>query len=219
MKHPISVSTKPAAGQSALAPKESKIRTALGLHPELAVERERELPLFEELLGLTDYVGEVGLDGSKPHRHTLDTQSGILMDILIMCARAGGKIVSLHSRDARGKLLDLLSMEPLAGKLILHWFTGSHREIARAAEMGCWFSVGPAMMSSERGRLAVSSIPKDRILPETDGPFGTVKGSYLYPWEAMDIASPLAALWGNSIAEVSQQLNNNFRELILDQKN
>jgi TatD DNase family protein len=36
------------------------VRTALELHPELAAARERELPMFRELLPRTRYVGEVG---------------------------------------------------------------------------------------------------------------------------------------------------------------
>lgn len=38
------------------------VRVALGLHPELAAARERELDLLPDLLATTRYVGEVGLD-------------------------------------------------------------------------------------------------------------------------------------------------------------
>src|SRR5713226_7547909 len=38
------------------------IRVALGLHPQLVVERHRELDLMFEMLGETRYIGEVGLD-------------------------------------------------------------------------------------------------------------------------------------------------------------
>jgi TatD DNase family protein len=118
----LSVTTTPSAfkGTASLAPEDSRIRTALGLHPELAAAREHELPLFEQLLSSTDYVGEVGLDGSRPHRSTLNRQASILMEILLLCARAGGKIISLHSRGASTLMLDLLSLEPLAGRPILH---------------------------------------------------------------------------------------------------
>src|SRR5437868_5038347 len=45
-----------------------RIRTALGLHPQLAHERKSELALFDALLPKTDYVGEIGLDGSPEYR-------------------------------------------------------------------------------------------------------------------------------------------------------
>src|SRR4051812_28917583 len=72
----LSVTTVPSAfeGTSALVDSDSRIRTALGIHPELASARVGELPLFERLLPRTRYVGEIGLDGSRDHRATLDVQ-------------------------------------------------------------------------------------------------------------------------------------------------
>jgi TatD DNase family protein len=212
----LSVTTTPSAfcGTAQLAPPNSKIRTSLGLHPELAAERQGELPLFERLLDRTDYVGEIGLDGSREHRASLDRQCGVLLDILLMCARAGGRTLSLHSREARARLLDLLALEPLAGQPILHWFTGTRREVDRANELGCWFSVGPAMLRSERGRLALAGIPRERLLPETDGPFGLIDGTHAYPWEAMDIVQPLSRLWRESEADVRGVLVENFSRLV-----
>ena len=69
----LSNTTTPSAfrGTVALAPIGSRIRTALGLHPELAASRRKELRLFHDLLPTVEYVGEVGLDRSPPHRDTL----------------------------------------------------------------------------------------------------------------------------------------------------
>lgn len=211
----LSVTTTPSAflGTLELVPSGSRIRTALGMHPEIACERESELTLFEKLLPRTKYVGEVGLDGSKEHRATLDRQGYILSLILGMCARAGGKTISLHSRGAAGLLLDVLEIEPLAGRPVLHWFSGSERETARAAEMGCWFSVGSEMLQSERGRRNISMMPPTKILPETDGPFGRPKGEPLFPWEAMDVVDPLAKVLGFSKSELMIQLATNFQTL------
>lgn len=214
----LSVTTVPSAfeGTAALAASDGRIRTALGLHPQIAASRERELPLFETLLPRTSYVGEVGLDGSPDHRATIDRQSAILAEILKLCARARGRIVSLHSRGATGPLLDRLAAEPSAGTFILHWYLGSAKQISRAAEMNCWFSVGPAMLTSKRGIAAAAVIPRDRILPESDGPFGLVDGRPAYPWEAWAITAKLAELWGESQGDVETQLITNFRRLASD---
>lgn len=214
----LSVTTTPSAfeGTRKLAPAGSRIRTALGLHPEIAVQRESELGLFEELLAQTNYVGEVGLDGSKPHRSTLDRQGAILSEILSMCARAGGKTLSLHSRGATSLLLDVLESEPLAGRPVLHWFSGTERETERAAAMGCWFSIGVPMLRSERGRRAVAKMPLDRVLPETDGPFGMVNGQLCYPWETMSVISLLEPIWRESQVDISEQIVSNFRHLSLE---
>jgi TatD DNase family protein len=212
----LSVTTTPTAfeGTAALAPAKSRIRTALGLHPELAAGRERELPLFEKLLPRTRYVGEVGLDGSKPHRDTMDRQGGILTEILGLCSLAGGRIISLHSRGASGVLLDVLSVEPNAGTCVLHWFNGNTKQIARAAEMNCWFSVGANMLTSARGRAAVAGMPRDRIVPETDGPFGTYGDRPAYPWETGAMVPLLSELWSEDPRSVNAQLLANFRRLV-----
>jgi TatD DNase family protein len=214
----LSVTTVPSAfeGTAALTPDNGRIRTALGLHPEIAVSREHELRLFEKLLPRTSYVGEVGLDASPDHRATIDRQSSILAEILKLCARAGGRIVTLHSRGATGLLLDRLAAEPPAGRFILHWYLGSAKQISRASEMKCWFSIGPAMFASKRGVSAVAAMPRDYILPESDGPFGLVAGRPALPWEAWTIAPKLAKIWRESQGEVEAQLLDNFRRLIAD---
>jgi TatD DNase family protein len=213
----LSVTTVPSAfeGTLALVPVDGRIRTALGLHPELAVARERELPLFEQLLPQTRYVGEVGLDGSRDHRATLDRQADILANVLRMCVRAGGRTISLHSRGAIKPLLDQLAAEPAAGTFILHWFLGSARQIERAVEMGCWFSVGPSMLTSVSGTAAVAKMPIDRVLPESDGPFALIKERAAYPWEAWKVVPNLAKLWGKREQEVEDQLMKNFKSLVV----
>jgi len=62
----------------ALALAGGRIRTALGLHPELAASRRHELRLFHDLLPNAEYIGEVGLDGSPSHRDTLPMQAEVL---------------------------------------------------------------------------------------------------------------------------------------------
>lgn len=211
----LSVTTVPSAfkGTAALVPEEGRIKTALGLHPELAATRSHELPLFERLLPKTRYVGEVGLDGSRNHRVTLDTQKGVFADVLRLSALAGGKVLSLHSRGATGIILDGLASEPGAGSPILHWYVGSAKQVARAAEMGCWFSVNPAMFESKAGLAAIAAMPESRVVPESDGPFTTIEERPALPWEAWSIVPKLGQLWKENETEVESQLLANFRSL------
>jgi TatD DNase family protein len=214
----LSVTTVPSAfeGTEALAAKRGRIKTSLGLHPELASTRTCELPLFETLLPRTRYVGEVGLDGSRDYRASLDCQAGVLTDILSMCTRAGGRIVSLHSRGATGEILNVLKTHIAAGKFVLHWYLGSTRQVIHAAEMGCWFSVGPAMLKSPRGQVAAAKMPRDRVLPESDGPFGSLNGQPIYPWEAWSVVPYLGSVWGESSRDVEDRLFLNFRALTVE---
>jgi TatD DNase family protein len=216
----LSVTTVPSAfpGTAALVSEEGRIKTALGLHPELAATRSHELPLFERLLPKTRYVGEVGLDGSRDHRVTLDAQKGVFADVLRLCAIAGGKVLSVHSRGATGIVLDALASEPGAGAPVLHWYVGSAKRVTRAAEMGCWFSVGPAMLASKAGLAAVAAMPRDRVIPESDGPFGCVDERPVLPWEAWSIVPKLAELWHDIDIDVERQLSDNLRSLLSGEK-
>jgi TatD DNase family protein len=145
----LSVTTTPSAwsGTAALAQGAARIRTALGLHPQLAYERRSELSLFEGLLPQSRYVGEIGLDGGPELKATWDTQRQVFDEILRMCGSAGGRIMTIHSRRAAGPVLEALASRADAGIAVLHWFSGSRRELQRAIDQGCWFSVGPAMLN------------------------------------------------------------------------
>lgn len=212
----LSVTTTPTAfeGTERLVSPGGRVRTALGLHPELSAARAHELPLFERLLPRTPYVGEIGLDGSRDHRPTLDRQAAVLRDILGLCERAGGRKLSVHSRGATGKVLDVLAELPGAGPFVLHWYLGSSRQIARAHDMHAWFSVGPSMLRSERGRAAAALMDREKVLPESDGPFGTLDDRPAYPWDAWLVVPLLADLWGVSHREVGEQLFSNFRKFV-----
>jgi len=150
----LSVTTTPSEwkGTSVLASQTKRIRTALGIHPQLAHERLSELSLFDDILSETRYVGEIGLDGDQQFRRHWDSQIAVFEHVLLKCREAGGRIMSLHSRRASGPVLDYIEKFPAAGTPILHWSSGSFRELDRAIKLGCWFSVGPAMLASEKGR-------------------------------------------------------------------
>jgi len=85
----LSVTTTPRAwhGTSALSSGCSRIKTALGLHPQLAKQRKSELALFDRLLSETRYVGEVGLDGTPEYRPFWPDQLEVFEHILASCAK------------------------------------------------------------------------------------------------------------------------------------
>ena len=213
----LSVTTTPSAweGTSALATPVSRIRTALGLHPQIAHERVGELPLFDLHLHETMYVGEIGLDGGPEFKPHWQTQLTVFDHILNACQLAGGRIMSIHSRRAAPAVLDRLVAFPGAGTPILHWFSGGKRDLQRAVAMGCWFSVGPAMLVSEKARALVRVMPRDRVLTETDGPFAQIGGGSAKPWDAGGATTQLAELWGDMTEEETDRLlHANLRRLV-----
>lgn len=191
-----------------------RVRLGLGLHPELVAQRHAEVDLFPTMLGETDYVGEIGLDGSPPHKDSLALQEKTFRKILGYCADYGGRILSLHSRGAASRVLDCLEDLPGAGTPIFHWFSGTSKELERAVSLGAWFSVGPAMLRSEKGRRLISGMPLDKVLTETDGPFARNGDVPLYPWDVADAEVQLAELWGTAADTVKSRLKSNLRVLV-----
>jgi TatD DNase family protein len=212
----LAVTTTPKAwaGTRKLVGERSRVRVGLGLHPELVAERHGELPLFAHLLSEARYVGEIGLDGGSHLRASFKLQQSTLERILQHCTAAGGRVMSLHSRRAAGAVLDVLAAHPEAGTPILHWFSGTPRELDRAVGLGCWFSVGPAMLASAKGRALAAGMPRDRLLTETDSPFAQANGAPLMPWDVEQTYPLLAELWHCDVAAVPVQLRANLRCLV-----
>ena len=211
----LSVTTTPSAwrGTSALANGAPRIRTALGLHPQIVHERAGELPLFQRLLPAVRYVGEIGLDGAPEFRPHWTEQRRVFRRVLALCVDVGGRIMSVHSRRAATPVLDDLSDHPAAGTPILHWFSGTQKELARAIELGCWFSVGPAMLTSNKGRRLAMNMPRDRLLTESDGPFAQLDGQCAWPADVKVAIEILARLWSEPVGAVNRQLLGNLRRL------
>ena len=211
----VSVTNTPSAWEqtAALAEGAPRIRTALGLHPQLARERKGELALFGRHIGRTRYVGEIGLDGSPDCRVFWQDQLDVFTEILQVCSRIGGRILTIHSRRAASEVLRILKKYPDAGVPILHWFTGTERELREASEMGCWFSIGPAMLASARSRAQIERMPSGRVLTESDGPFAQRHGGPLYPWDVQLATPDLATIWNMPVGDAQERLLSNLKVL------
>jgi TatD DNase family protein len=212
----LSVTTTPSAweGTCALAAHTKRIRTGLGLHPQLAHERVSELELFDKHLSGTRYVGEIGLDGAPEFRSHWKRQLVVFEHVLEKCRGAGGRIMSIHSRRAAGAVLDCLEKFHGSGTPVLHWFSGNFRDLERAIKLECWFSVGPAMFASENGKKLVQRMPRERILTESDGPFAQLNGEPVMPWQVEKAIQELGVMWLVKPDEVEKTIDNNLKCLV-----
>lgn len=190
----------------------ANIKVALGLHPEIAVAKAAERDLLVSLIAQAEYVGEIGLDGSPRFKQSLPVQRAILDAVLAECECVGGRVMSLHSRGAVDQVLDALAAHPNAGTAILHWFSGTRRQLNRAIEQGAWFSVGPSMIASAKGRQLVAEMPRSRLLLETDGPFALKpNGEPWFPWETASVTAELCDAWKMPRGQVCTQLLSNLK--------
>lgn len=209
------VTTSPRAytATSKVLPQRDSIIVSPGLHPEVADQKAAELELLLAQMADSSAVGEVGLDGSVRYRQHFSLQKHIFGMIVERSQSLGGRVLSVHSRAAATEVLDILERYPGFGTAVLHWFTDSAALLRRASEMGCWFSVGPAMLGSANGRKLAAILPRDRVVPESDGPFAKVSESPVMPWQAIDVSKSLATSWGNTDETARKQLIENSLRL------
>lgn len=192
------------------------VRVALGLHPQLVSERERELGLFEKLLPEAKYVGEIGLDAGPRFYKSFEAQERVFERILRMCAEQGNKVLTIHSVRTVSKILQHLekSLPIDRGQVVLHWFTGSAAEARRAIERGCFFSINSEMLKSAKQRDLVELLPADRLLTETDGPFVLASGAAVRPIAVSNTVAQLAELRRVDPEEMRSQIIRNLTVMV-----
>ena len=191
------------------------VRAAIGLHPELAAERHREVDLVKLCMRETAFVGEIGLDASPAHRNTLPIQKQVFGAILDEAQAQGGKILTIHSRRSAGEVIGLLRERTTPQRVasILHWFSGSKKELAEGVAAYCMFSINPGMLTSDSGRAVIAALPNDRLLTETDAPFSRYEGRVAEPADVVPITDGIADIRGQSAAAVADIIANNAARL------
>lgn len=189
-----------------------RIRLALGLHPLTASQHSLERALFEQLLPTTSFVGEVGLDFSREGRSTEKEQLETFRFVARLVA-ASPKFVTLHSRGAERAVLDTLT-EFGVPPAVFHWYTGPANVLTEISAAGHYFSVNPSMTASANGRRVIEAVPQDRVLTESDGPYGKVAGNPCRPWEVSAIESFLSSLWSKPVEDVRALVWDNFKRVL-----
>ena len=188
--------------------RDRRVRVALGLHPlRAATAGALEEGLLIRDLDRTDYVGEIGLDFSKQGRDSQQAQLRVFERLLAEPALRR-KIVTAHSRGA-----DLAVIERLRDasvRAILHWYTGPRRLIDEALSAGMYFSINPAMLRTEKGRIVIAALPIDRVLTESDGPFAKIGGRTTEPKDIAPLVDALAKQWNLTSGEACQTIHDNL---------
>ncbi|XP_078165050.1 uncharacterized protein LOC144559792 isoform X2 [Carex rostrata] len=151
---------------------------SFGLHPWFVAGRSTNW--FDTLKGFfidTPYaaVGEIGLDKS-PHGKTIDfTKQVEVFQQQLKLAKELQRPVSVHCVSAFGDLLKILkSVGPFPAGVILHSYRGSAEMVPALSNLGSYFSFSGhnTSMKEETVKKILKSVPKDRILIETDAPDG-----------------------------------------------
>lgn len=190
------------------------IRPALGLHPELVGERHQEIDKFISLLKKTKYIGEVGLDNYNKSPLDYKRQIEVFEKIVSECTNFSDKVLTVHSRKAENDLLDIFG-NSFPGKVILHWYSGSIKNLEIAVARGYYFSINYQMTKSKNGQKIIDSIPVNQILLETDGPFTSIGSKKFTPLMVDSILDKICHLKKDYNSDkLKKVILNNFYDLI-----
>lgn len=189
------------------------VKCALGLHPELAQQYAHQIEKFDRYISTTRFVGEVGLDYSTKDSNNRAIQDRIFSHIVQSCSREKNKVLTVHSRQAEKRTLELLKNLSDCN-VIMHWYSGSISVMDEALSRGYYFSINHQMLNSANGRKIIDNLPLDRVLFESDAPFTTGMGK-TYSVEFQDrIYRYLCERFGATEAEMSSILRKNFKTLL-----
>lgn len=190
------------------------IRAALGLHPELAEQRIKELSLFEDFINETRYIGEVGIDNIKKCSiSSRDAQLKVFSKVLQLTAEAKNKVITIHSRGSEIEVIERIGQN-FPGTIILHWYSGSLQNLEKAIANGFFFSVNKAMCQSQNGQRIIKRIPFNRLLTESDGPFIKVGSKLNSPLLMEETLTAISSILSKELSETTNVIFNNFKHII-----
>jgi TatD DNase family protein len=184
------------------------VKFAIGYNPQIINEVKFNKYSFLRNLDRTKYVGEVGLDFSSRFINKKNLQMEIFNFI---CEQAKNKVMTVHCKKAEKELLEILSTHKNK-KIILHWYTGDRFWLDQFLQLGCYFSINSSMISSIKVREFIHSVPLNRLLIESDGPFSKIDGkrySYEILYKIYDLLAQ--TLQKQDMKEI---IFNNFKRLI-----
>jgi TatD DNase family protein len=187
------------------------IAPMIGLHPWFVAEAAPgwDDRLRARLAATGAGVGECGLDFA-PGRPDRALQEAAFERQLALAVELD-RPVAIHCVRAWGALVDRLRATglPAAGALV-HAFSGSPETAAELQALGVHLSFGPAATRDRAGRaaLALAGADGDRLLVETDAPFGAPE-----PALAAAVAVDAARLRGEDPDALAVRLGRNAHRL------
>ncbi|PMD87481.1 hydrolase TatD [Siphonobacter sp. BAB-5405] len=192
------------------------IRIGLGLHPELASQRIKEIPLFVDLCKGARYIGEIGLDGTSKDVNERQAQLLAFRQVLKAIKNHDSKILTIHSRKASKETISELisNLKGTQHQVILHWYSGGFDEMKLALKAGFYFSINHKMFTSKSGQQLIQLLPKASLLTETDAPF-TFSDSVTTRYQSLEnTLSSFAKQWKCDEIVAKNLIWENFKNLL-----
>jgi TatD DNase family protein len=213
-----------------LAARDSLVKPAFGLYPVDAVLQEMDalgidyhritppVPSTDAVQWVADHidecvaVGEIGLDRYWVPEPLWEQQEAVFRRLVALAMEADKPII-IHSRKAERRVFEVLE-EMGATRVNWHCYSSKVKFGQRIAAHGHYLSIPANARKAENFTRLLETLPRDRILLETDCPYlAPERGALNEPANVARTAEYTAELWDCSLQAVAQQLEENFERL------
>lgn len=199
------------------AAKFNNVYFTAGIHPS-----EANGECFGNLKNLESYltnkkciaVGEIGLDY---HYTPCDkARQAELFTYQIELANRFSLPIVIHSRDASCDMLNILTAnkDKLGNGFLMHCYSESREQAFRYLDLGAYFAFGGVItFKNSKKEDIVKSIPMDRIMAETDGPYMSpepFRGRINYPENVVLVYEKMASFFGLDKETLAKTIKENF---------
>jgi len=204
-----------------VARKDPNIWATVGTHPHDA--KDNPDITTQEIVPLTHDpkvvgIGETGLDYHYDWSPREIQKANFLAHI--EAVQETGLPLVVHTREADEDMIDILQSAYKAKPFdaIMHCYTSGQKLADAATEMGFYFSVSGIMTfkNAHDVRDRIKTMPKDRIMLETDCPYLApmpYRGRRNEPAYVVEVCRALAELFDWTIQETQQRTTNAFFNL------
>ena len=204
-----------------LAEREDDVMASVGIHPHEAdvhPDVETETLVAKAAHPKVIGIGESGLDYYYDHSDRARQRDSFRAHVA--AARETQLPLIVHTRDAEDDTWEILAEEMGKGTYpaLIHCFTASQDFADKVLALGLSISISGIVTFKNASALqdVAKTIPRDRLLIETDSPFLAPvphRGKPCEPAFVADTARFLAQLRGEPIEELAAATTANFRRL------
>ncbi len=175
---------------------------AYGMHPQTAafIKINENTDFLEKLLreNKIELIGEAGFDYFTEDFRSSTAEQEEIWNIQLELALKYKVPLVVHCRKANHKLFEYSKKLSLLPEVLFHSFMGPPAEALSLCRHGinAYFSFGKQLLNNNKKAIAcVKELPVERILPETDAPFQTLKGElYTKPSEIIKVINEIKKL-------------------------
>jgi TatD DNase family protein len=196
------------------------VYATVGIHPEMADRwQAADLAEYEALAQKPGVVaiGEVGMDYHRPE-FSRQQQEPVFRAMIALAKKLKLPLV-IHNRQADRDTLEILRQDwdPSLGG-IFHCFAGDAQCAREAVDLNFDLAVGGVLTfkSAQGLRDIIATVPLDRIVLETDGPWlapQAWRGQRNEPAYVASVAQTLATVKGVSVEEAAEATTRNARRV------